>query len=129
MVGSARHGYAMMVVLSALILFMLVIGVAFRQIGSAVRIESVHTNQIQRDEGSVAALAKALTLLETGAPPTDPYSCQVTIITSYGPRAYKVTYTLEGVNLVTLKHWVITVDVLPTGENPATMPATFSPIH
>ena len=60
---SARSGYAMMLVLVFIVLFLALLGVAYRQTAAALRIESVRSLQIQRDEGSIHALARALALL------------------------------------------------------------------
>ena len=65
-----RCGYALVVVLLFNVLFLMLLGVAYRQMASAIRIATVRTEQIQRDEGVVCALARAMYLLETGRPPT-----------------------------------------------------------
>lgn len=76
---SPRHGYALMQVLVFGVLFLVLLGVAYRQTASVLRVETVRVQQAQRDQGSVAAVALGLDLLETGLPPSDPYSCTVTV--------------------------------------------------
>lgn len=117
-----RRGFAMMLVLVFIILFMAMLGVACRQTASALRIESVSLVQKQRDEGSLHAVAKGLALLETGIPPTDPYVCAVDITTSTGTRSYTVTFTAEATN-----NWSINAKPTDAGDTPLPMPTVFTP--
>ena len=121
----SRRGYAMLMVLIFLVLFWALLGVAWRGMASALRVASVRTLQCQRDEGSIQALARAMSLLETGLPPANPYVCGVTINTaSSGARPYTVTFTQEDETT-----WSVHVGLgLPT-ESPPTMPASFAPSH
>ena len=91
----ARRGYAMMLVLMFIVLFLALLGVVYREVAGALRIESLHSIEVQRDAGSVHALARALALLETGLPPANPYVCGVTIDTPDGPLAFTVTFATE----------------------------------
>jgi hypothetical protein len=111
-----------MLVLVFVMLFLALLGVAYRNTAAALRTEAVVAQQTQRDEGSIHALARAVKLLETGLPPASPYVCGVTITTSTGPRAYTVTFTNTSST-----NW--TIQVVPTaeGENPAAMPSSFGP--
>lgn len=119
----SRSGFALMLVLVFIVLFLAMLGVACRQTAAALRIESVRTLQTQRDEGSLHALAKGLALLETGLPPADPYICGVDISTSTGVRSFTVTFASEGAGA-----W--SVNSVPTAEGdfPTPMPAMFMPI-
>src|SRR5882724_11418845 len=89
-------GYDLVLVLVFMILLLSLSGLAFRHIGAAVRIESIRAAQDIRDEGSVKALALAMSLLGTGLPPSDPYECGVTIETAAGPRIFAITMLSEG---------------------------------
>src|SRR5262249_24107872 len=91
-----RPGYAILLVVLFILLFLAFLGIAYRQLSAAVRIETAHVQQIQRDEGSLHALARGLALLETGVPPASPFVGGVTVPTSTGPRAYTVTFVSEG---------------------------------
>src|SRR5262245_33843250 len=93
--SSRRCGYALAIVLVFMILLLSLSGMAFRHIGAALRLESVRAEQALRDQGTLPALAKALALLETGTPPSDPYQCGVTIETSSGSQSFVITYTSE----------------------------------
>lgn len=117
-----RSGYAMMLVLVFIVLFLGLLGVALRQTAAALRIETVRTMQIQRDEGSLHALAKGLALLETGIPPTDPYVCGVDIATSSGLRSYTITFESEGG-----ENWSVRSTASDSGAMLQPMPASFIP--
>jgi hypothetical protein len=112
----------MMLVVVFLALFLTLLGVASRQIGVAVRVDTVRTQRAQRDEGSLHAVARALTLLETGLPPSDPYVCEVTINTSIGVRSYTVTFSSVGDN-----QWSVRAAMTAPGETPPPMPSVFAP--
>ena len=96
--------------------------VAYRNMVSALRLETVHVQQTQRDEGSIHALARAVTLMETGLPPSSPYVRGAIISTSTGPRSYTVTFVLTGGT-----NWRIDVTPTEAGEEPALLPVTFAP--
>jgi hypothetical protein len=117
-----RSGFAMMLVLVFIVLFLGLLGVALRQTAAALRIETVRIMQIQRDEGSVHAVARALALLETGLPPTDPYVCGIDVNTSAGIRAFTVTFSTEGEG-----HLAVRSVATPSGEILQSMPASFAP--
>jgi hypothetical protein len=102
-----RCGYALVVVLLFNVLFLMLLGVAYRQMASAIRIATVRTEQIQRDEGVVCALARAMYLLETGRPPTitdtnDEYKCYMTFGSG---RFFKIKFKLTDRNAET---WEVT---------------------
>ena len=117
-----RSGFAMMLVLVFIVLFLGFLGVALRQTAAALRIESVRIMQIQRDEGSVHAVARGLALLETGLPPTDPYVCGVDINISTGIRSFTVTFSSEVEG-----QWSVHSVATPAGDSPQVMPASFGP--
>ncbi len=119
----SRSGFALMLVLVFIVLFLAMLGVACRQTAAALRIETIRTLQIQRDEGTLHALAKGLALLETGVPPADPYLCGVDITTSIGVRSFTVTFTVEGEGL-----WSVRSKPTEEGEYPVPMPAMFLPV-
>jgi hypothetical protein len=91
-----RGGFAMLLALVFLVLFLSLWSLAYRQVASVLRIETARSTRIRRDEGCTRAVARGLALLETGYPPTTPYSCGVTLTTSAGARDFTVTFTLEG---------------------------------
>lgn len=119
---SARSGFAMMLVLVFIVLFLTMLGVACRRTAAALRIESVRALQTQRDEGSLHALARGLALLETGLPPSDPYVCGVAITTSTGTSSFTVTFASEGDG-----NWSVNSTPTEAGETPPAMPAVFTP--
>jgi hypothetical protein len=116
----SRAGYALTLVLVFLVLFLSLAGLAYQQTGAVVRAEAVHAQQIQRDEGSIHALARGLALLETGFPPSNPYSCIVRITTSTGTFNYTVSFSSSGNNTWT----VSSAPTTPADLSPP-MPSTF----
>ena len=88
-----------------------------------MRIEKMRMLQRHRDEGSTAALARGVTLLETGAPPTDPYVCGVTIDTSLGPCDFTVTMSSEGAD-----GWSVQLAPTQWPDSPQPMPPSFAEV-
>ena len=117
-----RRGYAMIMVLLFLVIFLVFLGVVYRRVGGLLRTETIHAIQVQRDQGSIEAMGRATTLLQSGLPPTDPYVCGVTLATPIGPEAYTVTYAKQ-------KNGTWSVHVAPTTltEYPSPMPDSFLP--
>jgi hypothetical protein len=62
---SNRRGYALMLVMIFVVLFTAMLGVAWRRVASALRIEHVSEVRNQCDKGSIQILAQAIKLLET----------------------------------------------------------------
>jgi hypothetical protein len=61
---SQRRGYALVLVCFFVVLFLSLLGVAWRQMASALRIASLQSIQTQRDTGSIRALALGMQMLE-----------------------------------------------------------------
>jgi hypothetical protein len=118
----SRNGYAILVIVLFLVLFLAFLGVAYRQTATALRIETVRSQQALRDQGSIPAAARGVALLETGFPPTSPYACGVTINAPGGPLSYAVTFTQEGTNA-----WAVSVAPATATEDLPLMPSTFGP--
>ncbi len=116
-----RSGYAMLLVLAFLVIFFSLLSLAFSQLAALVRAETVRANESQRDQGSAPALARALALLETGYPPSNPYACGATVDTPTGPSEYTVTFSSPAAG-----SWTIHVTPTADGESPAPMPLLFT---
>jgi len=116
-----RRGYAMVLVLVFIALLLTFYSVAYRHVAAALRVETVRTLERQRDEGSVHAVARGLTLLETGLPPSNPYVCGATIGTPPDERSYTVTFTseVEGV-------WSVHATPTQWPHDPQPMPTSFA---
>lgn len=112
----------MLLVVLFVLLFLAMLGVSYRELGAALRIESTRVQQVQRDQGCVPAAARGLALLETGLPPSNPYVGAVTIPTSTGPCSFTVTFTSEGGN-----NWAVNAMLTPPGTDPPPLPSTFAP--
>ena len=107
-----RRGYALVMVVLFNVLFLMLLGVAWRRMASVIRIATVRTEQRQCDEGSLCVLADAMRLLETGLPPTSPYQCGaiINLETSGEERFFSVKFERDD----TLppedrKYWTVTV--------------------
>jgi hypothetical protein len=112
----------MVLVLVFIALLLSMVGVAFRHMGAATRVETARLCRRQRDEGTIHAAARGLALLETGLPPTDPYVCGVSIDTSTGTRSFTVTFTGQGGSA-----WSVGAAETGPYDTPPPMPATFAP--
>lgn len=111
----------MLLVLIFLALVLSLYSLSYRHTAAALRVEATRTLQLQRDEGSVHALAMGLALLETGLPPSNPYICAVTIDTSTGERSFTVTFALETANT-----WSVGARPTEPFEDPEPMPDSFA---
>jgi hypothetical protein len=83
----ARRAYALMLVLVFIVLFLAMLGVAWRQMASVLRIEAVRSNQMRRDQGSLLAAIEGIHYLEQNPSATLPHTLTPTI----DGRAYTVT--------------------------------------
>jgi len=119
-VRRSRNGYALMLVLVTVALALSFYSLAHRQVAAALRAETLSVSLEHRDEGGLHALAQAITLLETGDPPSTPYVCKTTITTTSGPREYAVTYTN-----VTGTEWTVDIVPMPVSPDPPAMPDVF----
>ena len=118
-----RSGYAMLLVLVFSVLLLSLYSLAYRSMAGALRIETARALENQRDEGSIRAAARAVALLETGAPPTDPYTCGVAIDTSAGTRSFTVTFATEGSPAM----WSVRCEPTLPDQDPPAMPVSFAP--
>jgi hypothetical protein len=96
-----RCGYALVTVILFNVLFLSLLGVAWRHMVSVIRVATVRAEQIERDESLVCAMGRAMRMLETGRPPVNSftvgsrYECHV----SFGPDKYfPITFTLTATN-------------------------------
>ena len=122
-----RRGYAMIIVVIFIVLFSALLGVVFRELAGALRIETLHTLEVQRDTGSIVALAQALTLLQTGVPPTSPYVCYTTIGASPNSQNFIVTFSSSD-STTPQQHWKVNVSPPITSGGslpPQQMPASY----
>jgi hypothetical protein len=119
--AAERRGYALVIVLLFIAILLSLSSMLYRQLGAALRIESVRSAQVARDEGSLRALARGLALLQTGTPPSSPYKCGLMIETSAGPRDYTVTFSADDDT-----NW--SINAVPTQQNDIVdpMPNTFA---
>lgn len=118
--STRRRGYAMLSVLVFLTVAMIFVGVNQRRISAMLRVERAQMDATDYNEGAVTAAGNALTLLETGLPPSDPYECGVTLSTSAGNRSFSVRFERVSGN-----EWSIHVRPIADTSGLLPMPSTF----
>jgi hypothetical protein len=101
----ARHGYALMLVMIFVVIFLAMLGVTWRQVASVLRIETVRQSQVRRDQGCLTAAVQGIHLLESAPITSSPYVWNTTV----DGKPYTVTFT-ENPGDSTL--W--TVEAVPT---------------
>jgi hypothetical protein len=69
---SARRGYALMLVIVFLVLFLAMLGIAWRQVASVLRVETVRAVQARRDQGCLLAAIQVMHMLEENSALTSP---------------------------------------------------------
>ena len=116
---SARRGYAMVVVLVFLALMLAMLAVSQRRLGSVLRVESRFVEAESRGDRA-RAMGRALDVLWTGRPPSDPYICSTIIETSAGPQSYSITFDQKGDS-----HWEVRVEPTTPGDDPPPLPSKF----
>ena len=116
---TARRGYAMVVVLVFLALMLSMLAVSQRRLGSVLRVESRFVDAESRGD-RLRAMGRALDVLWSGRPPTDPFVCATMIETSAGPQSFTITYDEKGG-----KHWRVRVEPTAPGDDPPPLPSSF----
>ncbi|MCE5268200.1 MAG: hypothetical protein LLG00_09980 [Planctomycetaceae bacterium] len=139
-----RHGYALMLVMLFVVLFGAMLGVAWRRVASALRVEHALAVRTFADHGSVQALDLAMRVLETrvrrdssNTPKIDvsadlstmtptlqasPCQCKVQLNVSSDPAHpqlhwYKVIFTRTGDNPDGTSAWSVGVSVAQPSED------------
>jgi hypothetical protein len=100
---------------------------SYRHLVAALRVETAGTLIAERDEGSTAALGAGIALLETGVPPSDVYSCGITVETTQGPRSYVVSYVHVSDGEEGKQTWSVESRPMGDFEEPPAMPGAFEP--
>ena len=94
-----RRGYALMLVIVFVVLFSAILGVAWRRVASALRVEHLSEVRKQCDSGSVQVLASAMKLLETSlrraANGNVALNCSTDSPQSYGKTADDKCYVIK----------------------------------
>jgi hypothetical protein len=109
----------MIVVLVFLALMLSMLAVSQRRLSSVLRIESRFVEAEARGD-RMRAMGRALDVLWTGPPPSDPYVCSTIIETSAGPKSFTISYDQKSG-----KHWKVLVEPTAPGDDPPPLPASF----
>lgn len=118
-----RRGYAMIMVILFLVLFMGLWGQATSQIASMIRIEEARMRRVKKDATLYPAansLARGFAALEVGFPPSTPYAC--TLVASDGTPMI-LTFERDADNT---DEWVVSAVPGSDGSLPAFDPAQFA---
>jgi hypothetical protein len=102
---SARRGYALLLVIVFLVLFLAMLGTAWRQVASVLRVETVRAVQTRRDQGCLLAAIQGIHYLEETSTPD---SSRVFTIDGFS-NTFTVTFTQDPND-----HTLWTVRSLPT---------------
>jgi hypothetical protein len=124
---SNRRGYALLLVVLFDVLFLLLLGVVWRHLESAIRTATFRTEQTLCDEGRLRALAQAMQLLETGLPPISPYQRGAIIVldASGEERFYNVAFVRDDtLPPADRKYWTVTATRTSTRPT-ETLPSYF----
>lgn len=124
-----RRGYALMLVMVFVVLFSAVIGLAWRRVNSALRVEHAREVRSQCDKGSVQAMASAVQVLETrlkmGADSIARLDGSDAATISYkkivDSQWYSVVYTREN---TAGTDWAISVTVVAVEPSHALLPSS-----
>jgi hypothetical protein len=90
------RGFALPAVMLFLLFAFGAWAVFFRSSGSIIRVEQARVLRESRSQWSAPAGATALRLLQTGNPPSDPYSCKVTLTQDAETRYLLLTFEKVG---------------------------------
>lgn len=118
-----RSGLAMLLVLALILTVGATSATAFRYLAAAARSEHRIEEQDIYDTGALAVAARGLSLLETGQPPSIPYSCKTTAVVHGDVAYFRLTYSSDVAG-----EWQL--DVIPTNasDTAPTMPTSFASI-
>ena len=121
-----RRGYALVMVLLFITLFLGLWSMAVKQIGTMLRIEQARAARLKRDTEAlpaITALAQALAALEVGYPPSTPYAAVV------GSSGFTAVYTMTESSDSSTSSW--SVQVVPTTDQsqPILNPQQFITAH
>ncbi len=117
---AGNSGHALLGTMAFVVLMMLLWMASFAQLSGYTRVEKASYLRDAQATGPVEAMAWGLELLQTGLPPSNPYSCRMTASTG---RSFVIAYT----ETAALKY---TVTVRPALESDSELPAApdrFSP--
>jgi hypothetical protein len=92
-IARRRRGFALMLVVVQMTLLVAIWGVAYRQLGAAMRLISAMPGSSPAVGDGFKPLALAITLLETGDPPSSGLTYTCSLLTAGGPEYFLITFT------------------------------------
>ena len=134
-----RAGFALLLVIGFNVMLLAVWSVAYRSVGSAIRVEMTRSLRRTRDDGTMTALGQGVALLQfssplnaDGSPITSPetYTCYVQLDlvtpTTTTERWFAVVYTLQPPATDGSPVWTVRAYAVDQGGTP-TMPGPGTP--
>lgn len=115
----ARRGYTMALVMVLLVGMLAILATTQRRLDGLLRVETRLTRADLRS-ARTRALGRAIDLLYSGPPPSDPYICRTTIETPSGPKTFTVTFRRDG-----SKHYDLRVEPSDPSDSWPVMPSSF----
>jgi hypothetical protein len=117
---SRRHGFAMVLVVIVMTATMLVAAIHQRHLSSLLQLEKAAQEAARFQNGTIAAIAEGLDLLQTGLPPTDTYACGYTITSVSETRYFRLDYARTGTQT-----WTVTATEVSSLTGLPTAPLAF----
>jgi hypothetical protein len=93
----------------------------FRSSASLLRVEQARVERETRDQWTAPAMAQALRLLQTGMPPTDPYSCKLELTQDGVTKYFLLSY-----ERISAARWTVTAAPTTSDEVAVDAPSTFA---
>ncbi len=118
-----RHGFALMTVLFFLAFAFGAWAIFYHSSASALRLQEARAMRDTRTTWTAPAIAAGLRLLQTGNPPSDPYSCKVTIASDS-----ETHYILLTFDQITLGRYTLTASPTTADDPTHSAPSTFLPV-
>jgi len=106
---SARRGYALILVIVFLVIFLAMLGTAWRQVASVLRVETIRAVQTRRDQGCLLAAVRGIHYLEETTTPSSP---QEFIIDGFS-NTFTVTFVQDPADTTI---WTVKAVPTPTPE-------------
>jgi hypothetical protein len=128
-----RRGFALMLVVVQMTLLIALWGVAYRQLGSTMRLIAAMPGTNPAVSDGYKPMALALALLETGDPPANGQTYSCSILTPSGPTYFLVTFlsTSDNPNPDNSRNekWTVSSQQIAQGDAGGwpTLPSSFGP--
>ena len=118
-----RGGFALLTVMFFLAFAFGAWAVFYHSSAAALRLEEARSKRDTRTTWTAPAIAQGLRLLQTGNPPSDPYSCKMAIASDSETHYILLTY-----NQISLGRYTIAATPTTADDPTQAAPSTFLPV-